>query len=121
MRIAGEDICIYDSLYRGEIETILGQAISNIVIPEIKQKGFLIFRVQRVTLQKKTFCGYLSLANLTALCFGLDPETLLFDEHEIREHYLKITFESEPLTMFPYYSKRKSSIKNNLIKFKLSV
>ena len=116
LKIQGEDLCIFDSKYRGSIENELGENVAKILLPTIKEKGFITFRVQRVTLQKRNFCGYFSLANLCALCFGLDPEALLFDEDEIRDHYIKIVYDNHDLTMFPYSSKRKSSVKNTLIK-----
>ena len=119
LQIQGVDLCIYDSAYRDLVEKDLGQTISKYLLPEITNKGYIIFKVPRVSLQKRTFCGYFCLANITALCFDLDPEKLHFDELELREHYIQIVFESKPLTMFPFSSKRVSSYKKPLIKFEL--
>ena len=49
----------------------------------------------------------------------IQQEALLFDEDEIRDHYIKIVYDNHDLTMFPYSSKRKSSVKNTLIKYKI--
>ncbi len=52
-------------------------------------------------------CGYFSLANATALCYKLDPETMEFDENKIRQHYINIMFNNFPLTMFQFTQKKK--------------
>ncbi len=46
------------------------------------------------------------LANATALCYGLDPETLVFDPKELIEHFIDIVYERKALSMFPYKTKR---------------
>ena len=51
-------------------------------------------------------CGYFSLANATALCYKLDPETMEFDENKIRQHYINIMFNNFPLTMFQFTQKK---------------
>ena len=114
-----ESLSVFDSLYGEEIEENLGQVISKFVYPTVLQSGFLKFVIKRVQKQKGNYCGYIALANLTALCFGLDPETILYDEDRLREHYIKIIFDLEPLSMFPHTSKRKTRLQNRILTFEI--
>ena len=101
--LISDELYIYDSLYRNKIEPGLGETLVKILSPDILKNDFLSFSIKKSSKQVKTFCGYFALANLTALCFGLDPETLKFNELEIRDHFLKIVYDSEQnLTMFPF-------------------
>ena len=113
------ELNIYDSLYRRKIEDELGDTISKIVTSNVVQNDHITFRVQRVQKQNLDFCGYFALSNLTALCFGLDPELLLFDENQIRAHFISIIYNFQPLTMFPHVLKTKKTGKLKTIVFEV--
>ena len=54
-----------------------------------KNQGSLavdFYPVQRQT--DGTSCGVFAVANATALCHGLDPTTLVYDEKQMRKHLL---------------------------------
>lgn len=96
------DISLYDSLPRREIDPQLGSLCSLISVNERLQKGFLTFEVKNIQNQKKNFCGYYALAFAMALCLGLDPELLEFNENELREHFIGIMFKNKDMSMFPF-------------------
>lgn len=96
------DISLYDSLSRREIDAHLGSLCSLISVKERLQKGFLTFEVQNTQKQRKNYCGYYALACAMALCLGLDPEYLEFNENELREHFIGIMLKNKSMSMFPY-------------------
>jgi len=97
-----QDICLFDSMTRSSIDRQLGTTCSLLVVPERLVKGNLIFKIQKVGKQRGSFCGYYALANAMALCIGLDPEGLIFDETQLREHFINIIYHNQQMSMFPY-------------------
>jgi hypothetical protein len=108
LNIGDEDLCLFDSMSRREIDTQLGTTCSLITVLPRLEKGHLIFRIQKVSKQRATFCGYFALANAMALCLGLDPETLIYDENRLRDHYISIIYHNHPVAMFPYTVKHRT-------------
>ena len=51
--------------------------------------------------QKKTLCGFYVAAYATALCNGIDPQTIEFTENLLPAHFLEC-LKSRKVTMFPY-------------------
>ena len=110
--IEGEDVCLYDSLSRIAIDCVLGETLAaTVVIRDFATS--LMVRLQRTQRQKENVCGFFALANATAICYGIDPEMIMFDEVEIREHYIGIVFDNKPFSMFPYTPRKKYSSKNH--------
>ena len=97
-----EDIFLFDSSPRNVIDKVLGENIGNCLTNRRKSKGKILIRLQNTQKQQDCFCGYFALANATALCFGIDPETLLFDELAIRQHFIDCVYRGKKLTMFPF-------------------
>jgi len=108
-----QDICLFDSMTRSSIDPQLGTTCSLIVVPTRLAKGNLIFRIQKVGKQRRSFCGYYALANAMAICLGLDPEQLIFDELQLREHFINIIHHNQPMSMFPYNLKKRVNNTNH--------
>ena len=94
------DICLFDSSPRHSIDKTLEKNIGKLL--PTKRKGKVMIRLQNTQKQQECFCGYFALANATALCYGLDPEELIFDEYAIRQHYIDCVYRGKSLSMFPY-------------------
>ncbi len=90
LNIANEDLCLFDSLSRRKIDTQLGTTCSLITALTRLEKGHLIFKIQKVSKQRASFCGYFDLSNAIALCLKLDPESLIYDEDQLRNHFKNI-------------------------------
>ena len=101
-RFYQNEIILYDSLPRKEIDYLLGKTVSN--ISDI-QGDTILFKQILTTTQKEELCGYFALANATALCYGIDPGTIEFDENEIRNHLISIFFNKKAISMFPFRKK----------------
>jgi len=109
LKIANEDLCLFDSMPRKKIDSQLGTTCSLISALTRLEKGHLIFKIQKVSKQRASFCGYFALANAMALCLKLDPESLIYDEDELRNHFINIIFYNQPIAMFPYTVKQRIS------------
>ena len=73
-------MCLLDSSSRVKIDQELGTAIAQVLPPDALKKGYIVFKLLKTQKQASCVCGYFALAFATALCFGLDPETLFFDQ-----------------------------------------
>lgn len=93
---------IYDSLPRNQIDCILLKNISNVLPNNLKVNKSCKALIKNVQFQKDQNCGYFALAFATALCMGLDPEDIVFDEDKIREHFFEIIYHGKLFSMFPY-------------------
>jgi hypothetical protein len=108
LAIDKEDVCLFDSMSRSSIDKTLEKQIRNLIIPESKNprvKESIVVRLQNTQQQTACFCGYYALANAAALCYGLDPELLLFDQIAIRQHFIDCVYKKNKATMFPYTMK----------------
>ena len=83
-----EDACIYDSLPRSSVNQHLGDQLARMLPDSIQQKPIIKIRVVKTHKQDRTFCGYYSCAFATALCYGIDVETISFEEDKLIEHYI---------------------------------
>lgn len=92
---------IYDSLPRRDIDPVLLKNILNVLPDELKSKGIGEAVVKSVQRQKGQYCGYFALAFASSLCQGLNPEKLIFEETEIREHYFASIFHRAPFPSTP--------------------
>jgi hypothetical protein len=70
----------------------LGTAIAQVLPPDALKKGPIVFKLLKTQKQASCVCGYFALAFATALCFGLDPETLFFDQEQLIQHYILLLF-----------------------------
>ncbi len=97
------DISLFDSMPRTYIDAQLGTTCALMVSQDrLRNKSHLTFRVPTVQEQKSDLCGYYALANAMALCLGLDPEMLVFNESDLREHFISVMFDQKPMSMFPH-------------------
>ncbi len=120
LNIADEDICLFDSMSRNVIDVQLGTTCSLLTVLPRLEKGHLIFRMQKVSRQRRNFCGYFALANAMALCLGLDPESLIFEENQLRNHFINIIYNNQPTAMFPHtFKQRINKTANKLLIFEL--
>jgi len=120
LNIADEDICLFDSMSRNVIDVQLGTTCSLLTVLPRLEKGHLIFRMQKVSRQRRNFCGYFALANAMALCLGLDPESLIFEENQLRNHFINIIYNNQPTAMFPHtFKQRINKTTNKLLIFEL--
>jgi hypothetical protein len=109
LQMENEDVCLYDSSPRYSIDSILGKNIANVVSDRVKSRGVIHVRLQNTQKKQECFCGYFALANATALCYGIDPEMILFDEYEIRQHFIDCVYNGNKLSMFPFREKYERS------------
>ena len=70
-----------------------------------KKSNKIRILVKKVQRQEKDFCGFYSAAFATAICNGIDPEQLVFDEDSLPMHFLQCLNENK-ITMFPHTKKR---------------
>ena len=88
---------VYDTMHQN-----LTPSLKSIVadLPQTKLK-FLTIKYVNVQLQKGGYdCGLLSIASATAICYGKEPEHLLFDQDQARKH-LEAAYEQKVLLPFP--------------------
>lgn len=108
------DGTIYDTLPRNEIEKSLGEKLI-----KFNQNMEVNFKIGKLQIQKNNVCGYFACAIATALCFGLDPETIEFDEHEMKEHFINILYKKKKMSMFPFSKvNRKSTSDDKILNYK---
>ena len=103
------EIHLYDSSNRTNIDNLLGKTVITTCNIIGRNKREFIFKHITTTLQKETLCGFFAIANATALCFGLDPGLIEFDETDIKKHFVDIVYNKKNLSMFPYKVKPGSS------------
>lgn len=64
-------------------------------------KSEFVIQIMNVQRQRGSLdCGVFALALITAVCFGLDPVSMFFDQKEMRKHLLKSIVRQE-ITPFP--------------------
>ncbi len=56
---------------------------------------------------------------LTLQLFVMDPETLVFDQKQLIEHYIQVAYEGKPVSMFPYKLKKVYNTTNMYLTYKL--
>jgi len=93
---------IYDSLPRSKIDKFLGNILKKIISSNFLNEITFKAVIKNVQIQKGENCGFFALAFAYALCIGLDPEEMHFDEEKIRNHYFDIIFNNKEMNMFPY-------------------
>jgi len=103
LKICGNETCVYDSSY-----TTLSKDTMESVARLVQSKD----RVVNVKIMNtaKQFgsadCGLFALATLTSLALGSDPLMVIFDQKELRKHYVR-TLESGIVTAFPILKNRR--------------
>ena len=92
---------LYDSLSRNELDSGLKVNIRNLL--PTNNYAFLYFEVnvRHVQQQRKDRCGYFACAFAAALCEGLNPENLLFDEEDLVKEF-KLSLSNNCYKMFSY-------------------
>ena len=69
-------------------------------------KSELVIQIMNVQRQRgSSDCGVFALALITAICFGLDPVSMFFDQKEMRKHLLK-SIVTQEITPFPTLRKQ---------------
>ena len=63
------------------------------------------YRLANVQKQTDDLCGYFACAFATAICFGIDPETIYFVENEMVEHFIDTLYRNKNFEMFPYHKR----------------
>jgi hypothetical protein len=112
-------VVLLESSIRSKIDTDLGTVVANTIDPIVKTKGRIVFKVIKTQKQSSCVCGYFALANAATLCYGLDPETLVFDQKKLIEHFIQIVYEGKPLSMFPYKLKKVYNTNHMYLHYKL--
>jgi hypothetical protein len=108
---------LYDSYHRMDITGELARVLAETIDKKDTNQSSIVRWADTQLQTGKWQCGYFSLANATALCYKQDPETMVFDENQIRQHYINIMFNNFPLTMFPFHLKKKSFTERYLTVF----
>lgn len=99
MNTSDETVNVYDSLY----DSLDGETtdIINSLFQSTNQPNPITLRVVQSQRQEGgKDSGLFSIANITALAFGLDPTTITFDQRATRGHLVHC-LENYTLTPFP--------------------
>lgn len=101
-----EGIMIFDSLMGSEPHRHTSYAVSQIS-PEKKNKVLKV-SIMNVQKQKDGFnCGLFAIANATALAFKLNPSEFVYDQSDLRAHFL-LCCRNRKIEPFPSIQSRKS-------------
>lgn len=103
------DVCLFDSLPRNLIDADLGEQMKEFLREDCinKSKKHILIQIRNISQQIKSYtCGYIALANAFALCIGLNPENIEFDEENLKNHYINIMHSNSEFKMFPYRNKQ---------------
>lgn len=100
-----DDICYYDSLYDSLSQDTF-EVIAQLVHSDNPVLNVKIMNMARQN--GSTDCALFALATLTCICLGMDPQTAVFDQDELRSHYISM-LESEIVASFPIKKKRRFS------------
>ena len=117
--VEDEDVCLYDSSPRNGIDNVLGKNLANVVSDRVKSRGVIRVRLQNTQKQQASFCGYFALANATAVCYGIDPERILFDENQIRQHFIDCVYNGKKLSMFPFRENYQQTFEHKYFSYRL--
>ena len=112
-------IGLFDSNRRSSIDVQLGTSCSLILERERLGKGYITFKLRKTQIQRQSLCGYFALANAMAFCNGLDPEMLIFNERELKEHFIQIIYHDKNISMFPYQVITKVITRHTIFRFYL--
>ena len=107
-----EEIFVFDSMERTKIDKNLGK----VILKMYDNKKLLTFNIRNVQKQEQSLCGYFSLAFATALCYGKDPENLVFNPSNLIEHYIACITEKK-VKEFPHEIIQNINKKENKIIF----
>ena len=103
LQISGSDISVYDSLYTS-ISKDTFEVIAQLV--RCKDKTISV-NVMNVAKQSgSTDCALFALASVTCLALGIDPVTVVYDQQQLRAHFVS-TLESGHVTAYPVLKKRR--------------
>ena len=81
-----EGVMIYDSLLDSEPHSHTFYAVAQICPEKNDELKLLVMKTQ---LQKDGFsCGLFAFANATALAFGLNPSEFVYDQSDLRSHFI---------------------------------
>ena len=117
MGLGNENICIYDGMLRDSLENHLANQLEKMMTQTERDQPYIIARVRKTQVQKRTWCGYFACAFATALCFNIDIEKITFNTDELLSHWLKCIREMK-VTMFPYTEKcRVNNTKPKVLRF----
>ncbi len=100
-----DDICYYDSLYDSLSQDTF-EVIAQLVHSDNPVLNVKIMNMARQN--GSTDCALFALATLTCICLGMDPQTAVFDQDELRSHYISM-LESEIVASFPIKKRRRFS------------
>ena len=103
--IKNEDVCLFDSMIRWEVDRQLGQQLKELYPKDSrKNRNKIVVRIQRTQKQKSDLCGFFACAFATALCFQQDPERIEFNVDELCAHFVKC-LKNQTIEMFPHREK----------------
>jgi hypothetical protein len=107
---------LYDSYERSSLDEVLAKNIKNTINFQNYESPLKI-NVKSVQIQKTACCGFFAVAFAAALCEGLDPQLLLFDETEIKKHFIDILYGRKEYEMFPFKMNKKKYRKSLTLNF----
>lgn len=96
-------IKLYDSLYCKSIASDTAASIARLLHPSSNKVDVKVMDVQRQA--NGSDCGLFSIAFVTALCYGMDPTKIFFDQSALR-HHLTTCLEKNAMTPFPEMKER---------------
>lgn len=109
---------MFDSGIRLQIDDVLGDQVSNLLDQSKIDNEIIYFRIQNTQKQEGHFCGYFALAFATAICFGVSPESIIYDQNQMIDHFLSC-LETRTPTMFPHRLKRPARQERLILPYKM--
>ena len=95
---------IYDSLLDSEPHSHTFYAVAQICPEKNDELKLLLMKTQH---QKDgVSCGLFAIANATALAFGLNPSELVYDQSDLRSHFILCCL-NKKIQPFPFIQSRK--------------
>ncbi|XP_065683522.1 uncharacterized protein LOC124813178 [Hydra vulgaris] len=94
----------YDSLFTGFNKSTVPLLVHRVARSMLINEGIAFINLEVMRCQNQdngNDCGLHAIANATALCHGIDPSGILWEQNSMRSHFLKCV-ENRKLEMFPY-------------------
>ena len=111
LQVTGNTVSLYDSAYN----TISKDAFEVIAKLVWCKDTAIAINVMNVAKQAgSSDCALFALANVTCLALGIDPLAVVFDQQQLRSHFVS-TLETGHATAFPVVKKRRPATKVNRV------
>ena len=110
LQVYGNNVCVYDSSYTSLSKDTLA-IVAKLVCCQQRELHIKLMNTAKQI--GSADCGLFALATITSLALGSDPLMVIYDQDELRLHYIR-TLESGEVTTFPILKKRRPATQYKL-------